>query len=412
MHKVIIEEPYQFIPPYRGKLWSMLFRRFYLRRFLRSSYGIVSWQLDGLDHLRESIARKDGILLCPNHCRPSDPMLMGLIVKETPCHIYAMASWHVFKQSKLEGFIANRVGGFSVYREGLDRLALDTSVNIVARAERPLVVFPEGVISRANDRLMALMDGVSFVARMAAKKRARQSEDARVVIHPVAIRYELKGPSEQTIAAVLTRLEERTFWKTHEHKPVLERIRQLGQALLAAREIECLGQPQSGSLSDRMDRLINFVLHPQEQEWIGSPRKGDVIARVKDLRSAMLPDLVKNGLSAEERARRWRQLTDSYYLQCLSLYPAGYLDDGICGSVTKERIVETVHRLEEDMTDKVTIHPEWHVHMQIGAAMVVDPNSRKSRNGDPLTIELRKRMLGLLGVEDWWPPSPVADIEA
>ena len=409
MHKVIIEEPYQFIPPYRGKLWSCLFRSLYLRQFLRSSYGIVSWDLQGLDHLRESLRQGHGILLCPNHCRPSDPMLMGLIVKETPCHIYAMASWHVFKQSKLEGFIANRVGGFSVYREGLDRLALDTSVDIVTSAERPLVVFPEGVISRANDRLMSLMDGVSFIARLAAKRRAKAQPGKRVVIHPVAIRYELKGNPEETITQVLTKLEERTFWKTHEHLPVLQRIRQLGQALLAAREIECLGQPQSGVLAERMERLIDFVLHPQETEWIGVPRKGDVIARVKDLRSAMLPDLLKNQLPAEERARRWRQLTDSYYLQCLSLYPSGYLDNGACGQVTPERIIETVHRLEEDMTDHVTIRKEWHVSIQIGTAMVVDPEARKSRDGDPLTIQLRQNMLQLLGVQDWWRPVPVTN---
>ena len=99
MHNVVIDEPYRFIPPYRGKLWAWVFRSFYLGRFLRKTYGIKSWRIDGLDRLRASLRARHGILLCPNHCRPSDPMLMGLIVRETPCYIYAMASWHIFKQA-------------------------------------------------------------------------------------------------------------------------------------------------------------------------------------------------------------------------------------------------------------------------------------------------------------------------
>jgi 1-acyl-sn-glycerol-3-phosphate acyltransferase len=408
MHNVIIDEPYRFIPPYRGKLWAWVFRSFYLGRFLRKSYGIKSWRIEGLDRLRASLGAGHGILLCPNHCRPSDPMLMGLIVRETPCYIYAMASWHIFKQSPLEGYIANRVGGFSVYREGLDRQSLDTSIDIVASAERPLVIFPEGVISRANDRLLTLMDGVSFVARMAAKKRAKMNPAGKVVIHPMSIRYQLTGDLNDSVSPVLSRLEQRTFWKTHEYLPLRQRIAQLGQALLAAREIECLGQPQSGSLSCRMARLIDAVLHPQEQEWLGQCRSGDVISRVKDLRIAMLPEILGGNLPDDERQRRWRQLTDSYYLQCLSMYPPQYLDDGIRGKVTAERYAETVHRLEEDMTDQVSIRPEWHVTIRIGDPIEVDATQKRVRNGpDPLMESLRRDMLGLLEIEDWWPPTQV-----
>ena len=336
-------------------------------------------------------------------------MLMGVLVKQTPCYLYAMASWHIFKQSRLEAFVANRVGGFSIYREGLDRQALETSIEIVTTAERPLMIFPEGVISRANDRLLSLMDGVSFIARAAAKRRVRAGETAPVVIHPVSIRYQLKGDPEETIRGVLDRLESRTFWKSHGHQSIVSRVHQLGQALLAAREIECLGQPQTGSLKHRMGKLIDAVLHPYEEEWLGERRCGDVIARVKDLRSAMLPDLVKGGLPPLERDRRWRQLTDAYYLQCLSLYPPGYLEEGVCGHVSAERIIETVHRLEEDMTDAVTIRPEWHVEINVGAAIEVPANTPRARGGtDPIMDQLRRDMLSLLGVQDWWPPQAAA----
>ena len=43
----------------------------------------------------------------------------------------------------------------------------------LAEARRPLVVFPEGIVTRANDRLAALDEGAGFIARSAAKQRAK-----------------------------------------------------------------------------------------------------------------------------------------------------------------------------------------------------------------------------------------------
>ncbi|MFN9720121.1 MAG: lysophospholipid acyltransferase family protein [Planctomycetota bacterium] len=405
MHRVVIEEPYKFVPPHRGRLLSWAFR-FVLQPYLRRTHGIVSCSFEGVERLRDSIRQKKGVILCPNHCRDSDPMLLGMLCRETPTHVYSMASWHIFKQSRLDAFLVQQFGGFSVYREGLDRQALDTAVDIVTTGERPLVIFPEGVISRANDRLNPLMDGVSFIARVAAKRRAEQHPDRPVVIHPVALRYLLTGDLMECIGTTLRRLEERTFWKSMDHLPIIERIRKLACALLSAREIEILGDCRSGPLRHRIRLLINNMLHPCEKEWLGMPKTGDVVSRVKDLRSAILPTLLKEQLSPEEYRRRWRQLTDCYYAQTLSMYPDNYLTEDVRGTVTPERIAETVHRLEEDLTDQVNPLPMWHVKFRIGEPLLVDPG-RKPRGPDPLMQTLRARMLELLGVEDWWPPQLV-----
>ncbi len=409
MHNVVIDEPYKFIPPYRGRWFSWMFR-LWLRPYLRKTYGIVKCDYTGLEHVRDSLKAGHGILLCPNHCRDSDPMLIGMLCRKIPSHVFSMASWHIFKQSRLEAFVVRRLGGFSVYREGLDRQALDTSVQIVANAERPLVIFPEGVISRANDRLNPLMDGVSFIARVAARKRAEQDASKKVVIHPVALRYRLVGELMDCIGPTLLKLEQRTFWKTQETLPLEQRIRHLARALLASREIEILGDSQQGSIRSRLVRLINGLLQPLERQWHGKARTGDVVSRVKDLRTSIVLELLKGQLSETERKDRWRQLTDCYYAQTLSMYPEAYLDDGIRGPLTPERIAETVHRLEEDLTDRVTPFPAWKVEFRIGKAIEVD-TGRKPRGVDPLMQTLRAEMLNLLQVEDWWPPEPVSIVE-
>lgn len=410
MHKVIVEEPYKFVPPYRGRWFSWLFR-LWLKPYLRKSHGIVKCTYEGLDHVRESIKAGHGVLLCPNHCRDSDPMLIGMLCRAIPSHVFSMASWHIFKQSWIESFVVRRLGGFSIYREGMDRQALDTSVQIVVKGERPLVIFPEGVISRTNDRLNALMDGVSFIARVAAKKRAEIDPNRKVVIHPIGIRYRLLADLSTVADPILKKLEERTFWKTQEHLSTIDRIGRLALALLAAREIEVLGATQSGTVRGRIANLINALLNPIEVQWLGGPRRGDVIVRVKDLRSAILPELLKGTLSAEERASCWRQLTDCYYGQTLSMYPEGYLDEDGTGGLTPERIIETLQRLEEDLTDRITVLPVWRAEFRIGEAIVLDPLQKKSRGVDPVMQTLREKMLGLLRIQDWWPPMPPTAVE-
>ena len=410
MQRIVIDEPYEFVPPSRQTLISALFKP-WLPGIIRKRYGIVEYRYSGIEALKQSLADGDGIILCPNHSRDSDPMLMGMVCREARCHIYSMASWHVFKQNWLESTIARILGGFSVYREGNDRDALSTAVQIVADAERPLVLFPEGVISRSNDRLLGLMDGVSFIARTAAKQREKNGRGGQIKVLPLVLRYELLSTVEECVGETLDRLEQRTFWKTHPHLPIIDRIRQLARAQLAGREVEILGDSRSGPMRPRIESLMDAALHPHEERWLGGRKLGDKIQRVKDLRIAIVRELLNEKLSEEDRSEHWRALADCYYVQGMSLYPQDYLKDGVRGPVTPERIAETVHRLEEDMTDSITMHPQWRVHFMFGEPIPVQAG-RRPRGEDPVLTNLRAQMLQLLGVEDWWPHEDVREATA
>ena len=122
---------------------------------------------------RESLDRGDGILLAPNHCRYADPLVLGWPARELRTHVYAMASWHLFNKGRFDAFAIRKMGGFSIHREGTDRQSLETAIDILATAERPLILFPEGTTNRTNDVLKPLLDGVSFIARSAARRRAK-----------------------------------------------------------------------------------------------------------------------------------------------------------------------------------------------------------------------------------------------
>lgn len=389
MQRVVIDEPYEFVPPVTAEWWPTLIQ-FYLTRHLRKSYGIHEVEVRDAEKLRESVKAGHGIIIAPNHCRMSDPLTMGMLSREIDRHLYSMASWHLFKQSWLAQFVMRRMGGFSVYREGLDRQAIDQAVEVLVEGRRPLVIFPEGAISRHNDQLMPLIGGVSFIARTAAKRREKANKAGGVVIHPIGIRYFFQGDLEKAVLPVLDEIEGHFSWYNQGHKSLVERIRQIGQALLSLKEIEYFGWARTGDFYERMDNLIEDVLSKLEERWKVKEPEESVVSRVKALRSAILPDLIKNNLSEDERQDRWRQLAACYYVQQMSHYPRNYVR--MSQKNIKEHILETVERFEEDFTDKVRIHGPLKVVLQVGDAIEVSSRRERGEEGDPVMANIREQL--------------------
>ena len=391
MQEIVFDDKYEFIPPHRGNLWPWVLERV-VGWHLRRQFDIASIEIRGIERLRASLKAGDGIIVAPNHCRPSDPAILGAVAVEAGCHVFALASWNVFKVNAFQSFLVRRMGGFSIYREGMDRAALNCAIEILEKAERPLVVFPEGMISRTNDHLNLLQDGLSLIARAAARKRAATDPSGRVVVHPTALKYRFDGEIESSVAGVLSEIEGRLSWQSQEQRPLLERVERIGQALLTLKEVEYLGAPQAGSVFERRDRLIDSMLGPLEEEWCGGRRDGGAVARVKRLRIEILPDMVEEDLPEDERQRRWRQLADCYLAQQLSLYPTDYIGP----DRPVERILETIERFEEDLADVATVHGPLTVLVEVGEAIEVSPRRSHKSEGDPLMLELETRIQRLI----------------
>jgi 1-acyl-sn-glycerol-3-phosphate acyltransferase len=390
VQNIIIAKPYRFVPPRFSPFWARVIR-WYLPTYLRKNYGITSSECVDADRLLASLKAGHGVLLASNHCRPCDPMVMGLLSREVAAPFHVMAGWHLFMQNRVQSFLLPRIGAFSVYREGMDRESLKCATRILAEARFPLVLFPEGFVTRNNDRLFNLADGVAFLARAAAKQRTASPTPGKVVVHPVFVRYFFEGDLDAALAPVLRDIEARLSWQPQSHLPLRKRIFKAGHALLALKEIEYLGVSQTGGVGERLPRLLDHLLEPLEQEWNAGRREPDTMARVKRLRAAILPDMVQGELAEEEIARRWRQLADLYLAQQLHCYSGDYLTD----APTSERLLETVERYEEDLTDVARPHPPMHVVISVGEAIEAAPARDRSADGDPISTELR-RQLGIL----------------
>jgi hypothetical protein len=161
--------------------------------------------------------------------------------------------------------------------------------------------------------------------------------------------------------------------------------------LLALKEIEYLGAPQTGTYSERLQRLINHLLTPLEDRWCSGRHNGDTMARVKRLRSSILPAMINGEITEDDRATRWRALADVYLVQQLHCYPGDYVKHP-----TPERILETVERYEEDLKDVARPHFPIRAVITVGDAIEIGATRDRSEETDPATIEVRRQLEDLM----------------
>ncbi|QDT02677.1 Acyltransferase [Rubripirellula lacrimiformis] len=435
---VVLDRPYQFVPPHRGNAWPSFIQTFRIvDLYLARKEGVVQHECRGLDHWRASKQRGDGILLAPNHCRYADPLVIGWPARQLGSHVFAMASWHLFNVGAFDSFAIRKMGGFSINREGSDRASLEMAIEVLAAAERPLILFPEGTTNRTNDVLKPLLEGVAFIARAAARRRDKEC-GGQLVMHPIAIKYLCVGKINDWAQTQLSQLETHLGWRRPVGASILDRTIRLAEGLLALKEIEYFGTSQTGDLRTRRDRLILHILQQSELR-LGLFPAADTHADGARLGDSVSSDSVKghlasagpSGLTVESfatraefdsdirsRVRVIRTETVTQYFRCigegaadqlqeryqresraanlaqdLMSYPDCYLD---ADQVTDTRIVETIQRMQETFFGRADVRVPLKAVIQCDEAIVVPPQRAPRGQTDPIMDQLGSRLTSLV----------------
>ena len=392
---IFIESPYEFVPPWKASWPQRLYAKLGLHRItLRRQEGVWDHEIRGAEKLRASIDAGHGVLITPNHPRLADPPNLQNLAVEVGCPLYFMASWHLFNQGPLVRFIVRMMGAFSVNREGMDRTSIDYAIEILKTAERPLVIFPEGTTSRTNDQLMALMDGPAFIARTAAKRRAKAKlGSGKVVVHPIAVKYFFQGDIEKTCDGALADIEKRLSWSPQSDLPLIDRIVKVGIALLKIKELQYgCDVPEGTHLRQRQTNMVEHLLRPLEEEWLGAAQQGGIQIRIKNLRVKIFPDMIGDTLDLAERKRRWDHLERTYLAQQIDCYPEKYLTR----YPSVDRILETVEKFEEDFTDRCRVHGHLKAVTVVGDPIEVSTQRVRGVAVDPLMEQIRARLEAML----------------
>ena len=280
-----------FWPPRPSRFSRTAFEPF-RRRYFVSHYRIAEVALEGAEACFGRFATGDGVLLAPNHSHDSDPHVMLEAGRRLGRQVYFMAAWQLFRERRgWTGRVMQRMGAFSVDREGVDRRAIRQAADLLI-AGQTLVVFPEGEIYRLNERLTPLLEGVAFIAGNAQRGLNKANATSKVWIAPAAIRYTYLDDIRPKLAATMDRLEARPLLSKPPPGEVAAGTRSaFGEVLLTLKEKEQLGRSceAEGDLPAHIRRLIEAVLERLETAHLGRSPSGETTPlRVKALRRTLL----------------------------------------------------------------------------------------------------------------------------
>ncbi len=339
MQKRLLEANYRFRPPRPSRVWQWLLTP--VRRYLvRRKYGIRDIDIRGSQHVRAALDAGHAIMFAINHPAHGDPFVTFEVMHRLRVPCCYLAAWQVFVGALgLRGFAFQRLGAFSVDREGTDLRSFRTAVDILATGRYSLVIYPEGDVYHLNDRITPLREGAATIA-LAADRRRRKAELSPVRIVPCAVKYFYLEDPTPILESVMTRIEQHLYWRPRPETPLHERVYRVAEGLLALKELEYMPGLGSGPLSKRLSALSEHILAGLEKRRLGKTGRGTVAERVKTLRQDVLNALPDTAPSAGDHA----DLDALHLVTQLSSYPGDYL----AKEPSIERVAETIDKLEED----------------------------------------------------------------
>lgn len=343
--------------------------------------------------VQAALADSKGVLITPNHSAHYDAPALYAAFDTVRQPLYIMTAWQVFDMStRFESWAMQRLGCFSIDREGTDRAAFKKAVEILQSESHPLVIFPEGDIYHTTDFVTPFRDGAAAIALSAAKRSERPT-----VIIPCSVKFwYVDDPNEQLLEA-MQRIEERLYLRVDPDSPLPDRIHRLAEAALALKELDYLGYTCTGRLRDRIRGLLETVIARLEDQHDIRKREGTPPERVKVLRQAIIHRLESdenppNESNGEARGLR-SQMEDLFFVMQLYSYRGDYLVD----NPSIERLAETVDKFEEDILglDYPSVRGQRRVSIHFDDPIELPPGKSR-RSAAELTELMQSRVQAMI----------------
>ena len=371
MEKRLLDPNYSFRPPKPSRFWEWALTPV-RRRVYRDRYGVRELEMRGEEHVQAALDGGHGVMFAVNHPAHGDPFVVfeAMARLREPCCY--LAAWQVFAGwMGLKGFAFQRLGAFSIDREGTDMRAFRTAVDVLIQGDRSLVIFPEGDVYHLNDRITPLREGAAMIVLTAAHRRKRSNGPPLYII-PCGLKYYyLQDPMVQ-VESIMGRLEEQIYWRPRPDRPLVERIHRYAEAILALKELEYRQTLTEGSLTQRIGSLSEHILRQMEERHFAKVSQEPIPVRVKQLRH-QIPVRVKQlrhqilttlgaqvmdvdavgetdsdgttpNVDEEVVTIGRHDLEDLHLVTQLFSYPGDYVAEG----TSIERICETIDKFEED----------------------------------------------------------------
>ena len=341
--------PYQFLPPKPNRLVMALAQIITPSIVLPGkNHRLSTVEVSDRELFFESRNHKQArFVFMPNHPTHSDPQVMMEVCRQLHVNPAFMAAHDVFARGKLASWLMQRIGAFSVDREGSDRKAMKCATEILTAGKYPLVIFPEGNVYLCNDRVTPFVEGAAFIALRAQKELG---SDIPVFAVPVSLKYSYVEDVREKFISNLSGIAGEFGDALNREVHVVDELKRISiKVLVHYLELHDQAPAQGGletdeSISKSAERLITSL----ETKMDITAREGDdLTTRVRKIRTTI------HGIRSDP-ARKDEHDTVSGYADeaMLALRILGYLGGYSGSNPTLDRVAETITRLREDITSE------------------------------------------------------------
>lgn len=338
------DEPYRDYPPKDIPPWRWVLNWYNRKRFLPRAKRITDLTVHGADTLAQCREPGDRVVLVPNHPTHGDASIMLEASRRAGLTTQTMAAYDVFLRSRIDALIMQRLGAFSVDREGSDPRAMKTAIGVLEKGRHALVVFPEGNVYLENDRVTPFSEGAAFLALRAARQLKEQGR--RVLAVPVSIKATHLTDCRPGITERLHGLARVVEVELPSDVTPVVAMRLIGVALLHRNlKLRGLDAPEADDFHGLISHAGGTVMDKLESKLSIKPKPATpLIDRVRKARQ-----VIHEVRTAPERIADHAAAATWADEAMLALRLASYSDSYAASNPTLDRIEETSEKLAEDI---------------------------------------------------------------
>jgi len=341
--------PYNFVPPKPSPILISLAQLVIGKIALPGKRHLIEdLEIRGQEAFRQSCGKDAHLLLLPNHSTHSDPQVMSEVTRRLGIRPSFMAAYDVFARSRVQSWIMQRTGAFSVDREGSDRKSMKCATDVLVEGTHPLIIFPEGNVYFCNDQVAPFAEGASYIALSAQKKLGK---DHPVYAVPVSMKFTYLEDVRDHLSSSLGELARRFETELDPEADFgLELLRISTTALerfLRQRGYSSSNQilPVDEQITHAAEQIIKSL---EEKIEIESKDESSLTDRIRRIRTAIHGIRIDPGREVDHPAASlWADEA------ILALRILGYQGGYMASNPTLDRVAETVARLQEDVHSRI-----------------------------------------------------------
>ncbi len=337
--------PYQFVPPKPNPFLISLTQWIIGKVALPSKRHLIEeLEIRGQDTFRQSCGKDAHILLLPNHSTHSDPEVMSEVTRRLGIQPSFMAAYDVFARSRIQSWIMQRTGAFSVDREGSDRKSMKCATDVLIEGKHPLILFPEGNVYFCNDEVAPFAEGASYIA-LSAQKKLGESHPVYAV--PVSMKFTYIEDIRDQLRSSLDELARRFETELDPEADFgLELLRISTTALQRfLRQRGYSSSKQASSVDEQIHNAAEQIINSLEEKIEIQSKPGSSLTdRIRRVRATIHGIRIDPDREVDHPAATlWADEA------ILALRILGYQGGYMATKPTLDRVAETVARLREDV---------------------------------------------------------------